>query len=94
MFKSIFIMNNMNNIIKDLWNKIFHYEHVIFFSKTLKKIRKKDHLLYHKPKTDNLYVPLQFWFNRDPHLALPIVALENHHVINMDIDFENIDENE
>jgi len=33
-----------------------------------------------KPVTDRLYVPLQFWFNRNPGLALPLIALQYHEV--------------
>jgi len=33
-----------------------------------------------------LYVPLQFWFNRNPGLALPLIALQYHEVkLNLDI---------
>jgi hypothetical protein len=33
-----------------------------------------------------LYVPLQFWFNRNPGLALPLIALQYHEVkINLEI---------
>ena len=31
-------------------------------------------------KTNVLYVPLQFWFNRNPGLALPLIALQYHEV--------------
>jgi hypothetical protein len=27
-----------------------------------------------------LYIPLQFWFNRNPGLALPLIALQDHEV--------------
>jgi hypothetical protein len=30
--------------------------------------------------TTRLYVPLQFWFNRNPGLALPLIALQYHEV--------------
>ena len=30
--------------------------------------------------TPRLYVPLQFWFNRNPGLALPLIALQYHEV--------------
>jgi len=30
--------------------------------------------------TDKVYVPLQFWFNRNPGLALPLIALQYHEV--------------
>ena len=33
-----------------------------------------------------LYVPLQFWFNRNPGLALPLIALQYHEVkLNLDL---------
>ena len=31
-------------------------------------------------QTNRLYVPLQFWFNRNPGLALPLIALQYHEV--------------
>jgi len=31
-------------------------------------------------KSQRLYVPLQFWFNRNPGLALPLIALQYHEV--------------
>ena len=31
-------------------------------------------------QTDNLFVPLRFWFNRNPGLALPLIALQYHEV--------------
>jgi hypothetical protein len=31
-------------------------------------------------KKQRLYVPLQFWFNRNPGLALPLIALQYHEV--------------
>ena len=31
-------------------------------------------------RTTTLYVPLQFWFNRNPGLALPLIALQYHEV--------------
>jgi hypothetical protein len=30
--------------------------------------------------TKKLYIPLQFWFNRNPGLALPLIALQYHEV--------------
>jgi hypothetical protein len=36
--------------------------------------------------TQRLYVPLQFWFNRNPGLALPLIALQYHEVkLNLEI---------
>jgi len=31
-------------------------------------------------KKTNIYIPLQFWFNRHPGLALPLIALQYHEV--------------
>jgi len=36
-----------------------------------------------------LYIPLQFWFNRNPGLALPLIALQ-YHEVKVTIDFEQI----
>ena len=33
-----------------------------------------------KPKSYQLYIPLQFWFNRNNGLALPLIALQYHDV--------------
>ena len=27
------------------------------------------------------YIPLQFWFNRNPGLALPLIALQHHDIV-------------
>ena len=42
------------------------------------------------PET-TLYVPLQFWFNRNPGLALPLIALQ-YHEVKINIDLRPIDE--
>ena len=36
-----------------------------------------------------LYVPLQFWFNRNPGLALPLIALQ-YHEVRLNFEFEDI----
>lgn len=38
---------------------------------------------YNIHKDGNIYIPLQFWFNKNPGLSLPLVALQN-----MDVRFE------
>ena len=35
---------------------------------------------HHSVETTTLYVPLQFWFCRNPGLALPLIALQYHEV--------------
>ena len=42
------------------------------------------------PET-TLYVPLQFWFSRNPGLALPLIALQ-YHEVKINIDFRPIGE--
>jgi len=39
--------------------------------------------------TYTLYIPLQFWFNRHPGLALPLIALQ-YHEVRLNFEFENI----
>ena len=37
------------------------------------------------------YVPLQFWFCRNPGLALPLIALQYHEVkVNLDLDHSDL----
>lgn len=36
-----------------------------------------------------LYIPLQFWFNRNSGLALPLIALQ-YHEVRLDFDFEDV----
>ncbi len=38
-----------------------------------------------------LYIPLQFWFNRNPGLALPLIALQ-YHEVKVNIEFRNRDD--
>jgi hypothetical protein len=40
---------------------------------------------------NNLDVPLQFWFNRNPGLALPLIALQYHEVkLNLDLETQAV----
>jgi hypothetical protein len=40
---------------------------------------------------NNLDVPLQFWFNRNPGLALPLIALQYHEVkLNLDLESQAV----
>jgi hypothetical protein len=36
-----------------------------------------------------LYIPLQFWFNRNPGLALPLIALQ-YHEVRINFEFEDV----
>jgi len=37
--------------------------------------------------TSTLYIPLRFWFNRNPGLALPLIALQ-YHEVKINVEFE------
>ena len=43
--------------------------------------------------SENIYVPLQFWFCKNPGLALPLIALQ-YHEIKVHIEFESNNDNE
>ena len=36
------------------------------------------------------YIPLQFWYNRHPGLALPIISLQ-HHDVKLNVKLRNLD---
>ena len=43
-----------------------------------------------RPRT-TLYVPLQFWFNRNAGLSLPLIALQ-YHEVRIDVEFRELNE--
>ena len=60
----------------DLWAQLTH---------TKEQAEKLDRLISadlstQKDNVKKLYIPLQFWFNRNPGLALPLIALQYHEV--------------
>ena len=38
-----------------------------------------------------LYIPLRFWYNRHPGLALPIISLQ-HHDVKLNVKLRNLDD--
>ena len=62
----------------DIYNELFETSHDLRYamangSQTVPNVNTKTH-----------YIPLRFWFNRNPGLALPLIALQYHEVkINM-----------
>ena len=48
-------------------------------------------LKYSAAYTKTLYVPLRFWFNRNPGLALPLIALQ-YHEVKINVDFRPLKE--
>jgi len=59
----------------DIWTQLSHS------GEQFQKLeRLVDGKLQGKGGNKKLYVPLQFWFNRNPGLALPLIALQYHEV--------------
>ena len=66
----------------DVWNELTDHD---YSERSLinKHSAKDAYLRSHSSATLNalqLYVPLKFWFNRNPGLALPLIALQYHEV--------------
>jgi len=59
----------------EIWSQLTHNE------EQLQKLRKMiDGKINIDDSPDKLFIPLQFWFNRNPGLALPLIALQYHEV--------------
>jgi len=66
----------------DIYNELFETSHD--YRIAMNKIPAGDD---GSEKTATVYVPLRFWFNRNPGLALPLIALQYHEVkINMTLE--------
>ena len=68
----------------DIWNELTDHEEIEHIGLNKHK-SKKAYLLNGTSGTDamdalKVYVPLKFWFNRNPGLALPLIALQYHEV--------------
>ena len=68
----------------DIWNELTDHEEIEHTGLNKHKT-KKAYLLNGAIGTDamdalKVYVPLKFWFNRNPGLALPLIALQYHEV--------------
>ena len=64
----------------------------IYCSSCIEKFKLDDKCIYcnviHKriKETPSLYVPLQFWFNRNTDMAIPLIAMQYHDVqLNLEI---------
>ncbi len=76
----------------DIWTQLSYtrekYEELLSMLNT-SLFASEQHHLY--DKTAKLYIPLQFWFNRNPGLYLPLIALQYHEVkINIQFNLKNI----
>lgn len=68
----------------DIWNELTDHEEIEHIGLNKHK-SKKAYLLNGAAETSamdalKVYVPLKFWFNRNPGMALPLIALQYHEV--------------
>ena len=64
----------------DLWYELTHtHDQERGYKKMIGDVPELTNLAY-RHKAYTLYVPLQFWFNRNTGLALPLIALQYHEV--------------
>jgi hypothetical protein len=74
--------NQMLGNVPELTN-IYYTDNRMTFTQTTNGIN------YGTPEY-TIYIPLQFWFNRNPGLALPLIALQ-YHEVRFIIEFEKLD---
>lgn len=92
-------MNNLPyELIIEIFEKIDLKDTKIFIK--FSKINKQFYFVYKKYFEDRVkkyfetkenYVPLQFWFNRNQRLALPLISLQ-YHQVNINIELFNFNE--
>ena len=65
----------------DIWNELTDHDEQEFIGLN-KHLSKNSYLTSRTTPINNLqlYIPLKFWFNRNPGLALPLIALQYHEV--------------
>ena len=79
----------------DIWNELTDHEESEWLGlnkHAAKNTYLKSHSSLPLPETGSslkLYIPLQFWFNRNVGLALPLIALQ-YHEVELDIKFREI----
>ena len=67
------------DLYDDDWNKLMMLGHDSYLNRPRKNI-----------ESDELFIPLKFWFSETPETALPLIALQNHDV-ELEIKFSNFD---
>ncbi len=88
-------------LLYDAWYELTHmYDQEEGYNQMLGNVPELTNLYYTDSRTyvDNaygtpeytIYIPLQFWFNRNPGLALPLIALQ-YHEVRFIIEFERLD---
>jgi hypothetical protein len=65
----------------DIWSQLnVNVSQRVGFDKMVGNYNSSTGLKYSADAPRTLYVPLRFWFNRNPGLALPLIALQYHEV--------------
>jgi hypothetical protein len=75
----------------DIWNELTQTaEKESGFGEMIGDVA-SDKLVEHAGTARTYYIPLQFWFNRNPGLALPLIALQ-YHEVKLNIEFRSRNE--
>jgi hypothetical protein len=88
-------------LLYDAWYELTHmYDQEEGYNQMLGNVPELTNLYYTDNRTTvnngygtpeyTIYIPLQFWFNRNPGLALPLIALQ-YHEVRFIIEFEKLD---
>ena len=72
----------------DIWGELnVNKEHRDTYNEMV--AHSEDHAAPNAEHPRTLYIPLRFWFNRNPGLALPLIALQ-YHEVKISLELENI----
>ena len=75
----------------DIYNELFEKNHKI--RESLTTIKFENSVVPHTGTTNSgdIFIPLRFWFNRNPGLALPLISLQYHEVsITFELSIKNL----
>lgn len=72
----------------DIWNELTDYK-MEEYDLIGKKVDPRE-LEFIETNVNEYYIPLKFWFNRNPGLALPLIALQ-YHEVKLEVDLRNLD---
>jgi len=76
----------------EIWNELtINEEHRNGFNESIGKYESDVSLETNAIAAKTYYIPLQFWFCRNPGLALPLIALQYHEVV-LDLDIRSLNQ--
>jgi len=76
----------------EIWNELtINEEQRQGFNEAIGKYSTDVSLETNATSAQTYYIPLQFWFNRNPGLALPLIALQYHEVV-IDLELRSLKE--